>query len=65
MMCERCHTKSKSLTMSRFNTQMICHDCENAERAHPDYQNAVDVECNAVMNGDYNFGGIGLPAELR
>lgn len=64
MICERCHTENKSLTMSRFNTQMICYNCDATERVHPDYKRAVNAERDAVMHGDYNFGGIGLPAEL-
>lgn len=64
MQCDRCHAEGNAFTMSRFNTQMICPDCEDAERAHPDYQRAVDAEREAVMNGDYNFDGIGLPADL-
>lgn len=65
MRCDRCHAEGNAFSMSYFNTQMICPECENAERAHPDYQRAVDAEREAVANGDHNFEGIGLPADLR
>lgn len=51
--------------MSRFNHDMLCEDCIDKERAHPDYPRARDVEMQAVLNGDYNFAGIGLPIDLR
>lgn len=65
MKCERCHQETNTTTMSRFNTQMICMSCEDAEMAHPDYKRAVEVEREHVLRGDYNFQGIGLPTNLR
>jgi hypothetical protein len=50
--------------MSRFNIQLICMDCEKAEREHPDYAKAAEAEYNAVMRGDYYFPGIGRPEDL-
>jgi hypothetical protein len=47
--------------MSFFNTQMICMDCVEKERKHPDYQKAKDAEHAAVLRGDYNYQGIGYP----
>jgi hypothetical protein len=50
--------------MSRFNTDMICDDCENKEKNHPAYAEAVKAELNAVKSGNYNFPGIGKPRDL-
>ena len=64
--CDRCgNNKPDSLKMSIFNTDMCCPECLIKERKHKDYQKAVDVEHNAVKNGDFNFPGIGLPEDLR
>ena len=51
--------------MSYFNTQMICETCETKEIAHPKYKEAREAENKAVRYGDYNFAGIGLPADLE
>jgi hypothetical protein len=50
--------------MSKFNNDIICMACKTKERAHPDYQKASDAEIRAVRQGDYNFPGIGKPADL-
>ena len=52
------------MTMSRFNTDWICIDCEKKEREHPDYKRASEAELKAVQSGNYNFKGIGKPADL-
>lgn len=57
--CSRCRKETFCTTMSMFNTQMICMDCEEAERNRPDYKVARDAEETAVKRGDYNFPGIG------
>jgi hypothetical protein len=62
--CDRCKKTSLSLIMSRFNTDMICDDCENKEKNHPAYAEAVKAELNAVKSGNYNFPGIGKPRDL-
>lgn len=62
--CDRCHQPALATIMSRFNTDTICLPCEKKERAHPDYQKAADAELAAVRRGDYNFPGIGKPADL-
>ena len=51
--------------MSRFNQNQICMVCDDKERAHPSYAEAAAVELAAVQRGDYNFPGVGLPAELH
>jgi len=60
MKCDRCYKDVFCTTMSIFNTQMICPDCEDAERKLPKYEEARAVELEAVRRGDYNFPGIGL-----
>ena len=62
---ERCgRGDAPSLIMSMFDTAMICPDCKDAERAHPDYRKAADAERAALLSGDRNFPGIGRPADL-
>ena len=59
------HKRATTLTMSRFNTQMVCIACINAERAHPDYPAAEAAELASVRAGNYNFEGVGLPPDLE
>jgi len=62
--CERCGKKLTSFTMSYFNTQNICMACKERERKHPKYAEARAADEAAIRNGNYNFKGIGLPADL-
>lgn len=62
--CDRCCKPSKVLTMSMFNTEMVCDECKCRERKHPDYIKAREVEAEHVMKGDYKFKGIGKPKDL-
>jgi hypothetical protein len=62
--CQRCYARTLATTMSTFNTQIICLDCERKERAHPAYGEAVKAEAAAVKRGDRNFPGIGKPRDL-
>ena len=64
--CDRCGAslKLRAHTMSKFNTETICMDCEAKERAHPRYAEADRAESEAVRRGDYNFPGIGKPVDL-
>jgi hypothetical protein len=64
MKCDRCHQPTSVTTMSKFNTDTICMPCKERERAHPRYKEADDTECAAVRAGNYNFPGIGKPADL-
>lgn len=64
MICRRCGQETIVIIMSRFNTEEICMDCEELERSHPRYQEAVAAEEAAVKRGEYNFPGIGKPADL-
>lgn len=64
MKCDRCGGDATVSTMSRFNTETICEDCETKEKAHPAYAEARRIEHEHVVNGDYNFPGVGKPEDL-
>jgi len=63
--CDRCGKESRSSTGSYFNTDQLCLDCWKKETAHPDYEHARTIEGAAVLRGDLNFPGVGLPPELK
>ena len=63
--CDRCGVPLRGRTMSRFNTDCLCMECAEAERAIPGYREAVEAEREAVRRGDCNFEGIGLPKDWR
>ena len=65
MKCERCGREARVSIGSMFNTEQVCLDCKEREEAHPLYAEARRREAQAVRQGDYNFRGIGLPADLR
>lgn len=65
MKCDRCGTETSAFTCSMFNTDDICTTCEQKERKHPQYPEAVVAEARACESGNYNFPGIGLPNDLR
>lgn len=60
MRCDRCHEETFSTSMSCFNTDMICMDCEDREKEHPRYEEAKARELEEVKKGNYNFPGVGL-----
>lgn len=62
--CDRCHKQTCASTGSYFNTDTICLDCAEKERAHPEFERARRIESEAVRRGDFNFPGIGKPADL-
>jgi len=62
--CDRCNNETLSKTMSWFNTEMICNECDKKEQAHPDFQEAKDKERSECMKGNMNFKGIGKPENL-
>lgn len=64
MVCQRCRKETNAHTMSRFDTQDICLDCREKEKRHPKYAEAVAAELAEVRKGNYNFPGIGKPADL-
>jgi hypothetical protein len=68
MQCDRCGGECIAYRTSWFNTQTICigpDSCDTREMAHPRIGEARAAEAAAVKQGDYNFPGIGLPADLR
>ena len=57
--------RASTFVMSFFNTEMICFQCDEAERAHPLYDEARAAELRETLAGNYNYEGIGCPPELR
>lgn len=64
MICDRCAADTRSYSMSYFNTDTICPECEAKERAHPKFSEARDAEIAACKRGNFNFPGIGKPSDL-
>lgn len=62
--CERCRGSLTAATMSKFNQQVICMSCKDRERKHPEYAAANAAELAACLRGDFNFPGVGCPADL-
>lgn len=62
--CVRCGAEHTAKTVSRFNLDWICPDCETREKAHPQYPAAEAAEAEAVRAGNYNFPGVGCPPDL-
>lgn len=65
MICDRCHRETVGVIGSMFNTEIICFECKEREEQHPDYEEARRIEGEAVLAGNFNYPGIGLPADLR
>jgi hypothetical protein len=63
--CQRCYKETNVTTMSFFDTKMICMECSEKERSHPEYQKAKDAELSAVKSGNYNYQGIGYPGKKK
>ncbi len=64
--CNRCQEeirKGQATTMSYFNEDTICMECNKQERAQPDFKKAQAAEHAEVRSGNYNFGGVGLPKD--
>lgn len=64
MTCDRCGKETLIHTMSMFNTDVICMDCKEREKEHPQYVDAVEADNDQIRAGNYNFPGIGKPADL-
>ena len=62
--CQRCGAKSNMHTMSMFNQDLVCMDCSDKEREHPLFKEAEQADAHEVLNGNWNFPGIGLPEDL-
>ncbi len=61
--CDRCGKPLTGRIMSMFNTDVICQECKEKERQHPDYKKAQDADNAEIKKGNYNFQGIGYPDE--
>lgn len=51
--------------MSMFNTQELCPECQEKEKAHPDYKHACEVERDQALKGNRFYEGIGLPDDMK
>ena len=52
------------MTMSWFNEDWICNECDKKEHAHPLIDKAKQKELEEVKKGNYNYKGIGKPDDL-
>jgi hypothetical protein len=56
--CDRCSRSTDGVTtMSIFNQDVICKDCKEEEKNHPNYELACELERKAIKNGDFNYPG--------
>ncbi len=63
--CDRCGCETTMSKMSWFNEDMLCPSCQEKEEAHPDYAKAKAADNFFLINKkNYNFPGIGKPADL-
>jgi len=58
--CDRCGKTNACLSMSWFNTDMICIACSEKEKEREDYKEAKEKENAEVKKGNYNYEGKGL-----
>jgi hypothetical protein len=47
-----------------FNREDICLDCKEKETKHPLYEKAREADEAQMRKGNFNFEGIGRPADL-
>lgn len=62
--CDRCGEKSDTFKGSYFNEDMCCDKCISIEKQHKDFKKAKEIEHKEVLQGNYNFKGIGLPDDI-
>jgi hypothetical protein len=62
--CHRCSQASIGYTMSWFNQELICPDCDKKEHQHPKIEEAKGADWEACKQGNFNFSGIGKPHDL-
>jgi len=62
--CDRCGKGTGITTMSYFNEDTLCMDCDEKERKHPKFKEALEADQRAVRSGNFNFPGIGKPPDL-
>ena len=65
MICGRCEKETREHKMSMFNTQELCPECQEKEKAHPDYKHACEVERDQALKGNRFYEGIGLPDDMK
>lgn len=59
--CDRCGgSLDGGRIMSMFNTDCICMACKDKEIKRFDYDKAVEADHEQILQGNYNFAGIGL-----
>ena len=46
--------------MSMFNEDCICMECSKKERQRDDYKRALEADHEQIIQGNYNFKGIGF-----
>ena len=56
--CDRCGGELRVRQMSKFNTDVLCPQCIEEEKQHPNYEKAAAAEREAVRRGDRDFPGI-------
>jgi len=62
--CMRCDSECTGHTMSWFNADWICMECDKKEWSHPDYKFVKHVEFLYITKRrDYNYPGPGWPGE--
>ena len=57
--CQRCYVKTDVYTMSMFDVALVCFECADSEKDHPDYEKARNADEEAIRLGNTNFKGIG------
>jgi len=62
--CQRCRKYTNVTIMSMFNQDIICGECKDEERNHPQYEEAWQAENASIKAGEKNFPGIGLPKNI-
>ena len=59
--CDRCHGSLEGgRIMSMFNEDCICMECSKKERQRDDYKRALEADHEQIIQGNYNFKGIGF-----
>ena len=62
--CQRCGESAQIGSVSYFNTQFCCMPCLDTEQAHIQYGEARAAELLEVSKQNYNYPGLGLPADI-
>lgn len=59
--CDRCYGSLEGgRIMSMFNEDCICMECSLKERQRDDYKRALEADHEQIIQGNYNFKGIGF-----